>query len=415
MLDFSSHIATEWSHLKGKNIYVSCSAGVDSTVLAFVLKQLAFKVTVIHINYQLRGEDSDLDALFVKSFCRREQITCLQKTINLQGQLENGGNLQEIARNERYAWFKHITDSHPSNYIALGHHQDDQVETFFLNLGRKAGVMGLSCMLKEHKNIIRPLLDFSRIEIVEFANENGINWREDKSNASNKYRRNLVRNVLLPEIKSEIPSLDNSVLKLIKSFQKTQEDLFNKITPIVHNFNKQGFIKIERLHKLTDIEIIEFLRQLNQPGRAIAGLLKLSNTQKGKKLRWGANWLINEGDLLIESKSVQKNPALVLKTEQVDVLPNHFDKSELYLDKEAIQGELQVRTWNIGDRISPIGMNGSKLISDIISGAKLTTTQKETVIVVHDNEQIHWCVGFTVGRKAIASKNSKNLLKVTIS
>ena len=101
MLNLSSHIATEWNHLKGKNIYVSCSAGVDSTVLAFILKQLAFKVSVLHVNYQLRGEDSNLDALFVKAFCRRERITCLQKTINLQNQLENGGNLQETARNER--------------------------------------------------------------------------------------------------------------------------------------------------------------------------------------------------------------------------------------------------------------------------------------------------------------------------
>ena len=83
MLDISTHIANKWGHLKGKTIYVSCSAGVDSTVLAILLKRLGFKVIVIHINYQLRGKDSDLDALFVKSFCGRERITCLQKTYSL--------------------------------------------------------------------------------------------------------------------------------------------------------------------------------------------------------------------------------------------------------------------------------------------------------------------------------------------
>ncbi|MDG1146887.1 MAG: tRNA lysidine(34) synthetase TilS [Crocinitomicaceae bacterium] len=415
MLNLSSHIATEWNHLKGKNIYVSCSAGVDSTVLAFILKQLAFKVSVLHVNYQLRGEDSNLDALFVKAFCRRERITCLQKTINLQNQLENGGNLQETARNERYAWFKQIIDSNPDNYVALGHHQDDQVETFFLNLSRKSGLMGLSCMLKEHNNIIRPLLDFSRAEIIEYANQKEINWREDKSNTSNKYRRNLLRNVLLPELKSEIPSLDKSVLKLVRAFQHTQAEVSKKIQPITQRFIEQACIDIKKLNKLNDTETIEFLRQLNQPATAMAELLKLSNAQKGKKIKWGNSWLINEGEvLLLKQNSELKQPS-TLNIEQVTTLPTRFNKEVIYLDKQKTQGNLHVRLWQVGDRIYPVGMKGSRLISDIISDAKLTASQKEGVRVVHDDEQIHWCVGFTVGRKAIAEVDSKNMLKLTIS
>ncbi|MEJ6777313.1 MAG: tRNA lysidine(34) synthetase TilS [Crocinitomicaceae bacterium] len=415
MLDISTHIANKWGHLKGKTIYVSCSAGVDSTVLAILLKRLGFKVIVIHINYQLRGKDSDLDALFVKSFCGRERITCLQKTVCLQNQLEDGGNLQEIARNERYDWFKHIIYSNPNNYIALGHHQDDQVETFFLNIGRKAGIMGLSCMLKEHNNIIRPLLDFSRAEIIELAKADKIDWREDKTNASNKYRRNLLRNIVLPEIKSEIPSIDKSVLTLIQYFQKKQEEIMEKITPLTQGFIQRGLIEIESLKKLNNFESIEFLRQLNQPAKYISELLKLCKAQKGKKIKWGDNWLINEGDVLLEQKESQQNRNLKFTVEQVGSLPNDFDKNVIYLDKDKISGALQLRPWNIGDRIFLIGMKGSKLVSDVISDAKLTTTQKKSVIILHDNNEIHWCIGLTIGRKSIARASSKNIIKVTIS
>lgn len=415
MLDISTHIANKWGHLKGKTIYVSCSAGVDSTVLAILLKRLGFKVIVIHINYQLRGKDSDLDALFVKSFCGRERITCLQKTVCLQDQLEDGGNLQEIARNERYDWFKHIIYSNPNNYIALGHHQDDQVETFFLNIGRKAGIMGLSCMLKEHNNIIRPLLDFSRAEIIELAKADKIDWREDKTNASNKYRRNLLRNIILPEIKSEIPNIDKSVLTLIQYFQKKQEEIMEKITPLTQGFTQRGLIKIESLKKLNNFESIEFLRQLNQPLTSMGELLKLCKAQKGKKIKWGDNWLINEGNILLEQKENQQNRNIKFTVEQIGSLPNDFDKNVIYLDKDKISGPLKLRIWNIGDRIFPIGMKGSKLISDVISDAKLTTVQKKSVIVLYDSKEIHWCIGLTIGRKSIAKSSSKNIIKVTIS
>lgn len=415
MRDLSAHINAEWNHLGGKHIFVACSGGIDSTVLATVLKRLDFKVTVIHINYQLRGQDSDLDALFVKSFCRRERITCIQRTIPIHHQLAEGGNLQEIARNARYNWFNHIISQDSKNYIALGHHQDDQVETFLLNLGRKAGIMGLACMLKEHNSIIRPLLDFSRAEIVDYAIANDVQWREDKSNASNKYRRNLLRNVIIPEIKSTIPSIDQSIHLLIQSFQKTQEDIAEEVAPLVNTFKTQGHIETSIINELDNIKIIEFLRQLNQPASYLDELIKLAGTQKGKKLKWGNQWLINEGDVLRLSHKISEIPKLNLIIEEVESIPKTFDKRSIYLDASKIKGSLQIRTWNIGDRISPVGMKGSKLISDVFSDAKLTSKEKEMAIMIHDDTDIHWCYGLTVGRKAIAGVNSTSILKLTIS
>ena len=103
------------------------------------------------------------------------------------------------------------------------------------------------------------------------------------------------------------------------------------------------------------------------------------------------------------------------KVEKIKLLPNKFNKDEIYLDSNKLCGLLQLRKWDIGDRIFPIGMKGSKLVSDIISDAKLTSQEKESVFILHDDENIHWCVGLTIGRKAIAEENSKNILKITIS
>ena len=159
------HIESDWSHLKTNTLYVACSGGLDSIVLASVLSKLNFKVNVIHVNYQLRDQDSELDAQFVEAFCQSKSLPFKKRTVDLNSQLKDGGNLQELARNVRYDWFNEILSKSPENRVALAHHLNDQVETFFLNLARKSGVMGLACMPAENNGIIRPLLDFTKEEL----------------------------------------------------------------------------------------------------------------------------------------------------------------------------------------------------------------------------------------------------------
>ena len=190
MHNIVQHIKDKWASLQSKKVFVAASGGLDSSCLIYILNSLKFDIEVLHVNYNLRGEDSILDAKSLALFCASLNVKFSQKEIHLQEQLINRGNLQQIARDVRYNWFEEVSAENVNALIALGHHQDDQVETFFLNLARKSGVIGMAAMLEVNGKYIRPLLPFSKKELEAFAIENKINWREDVSNKSNKYRRN---------------------------------------------------------------------------------------------------------------------------------------------------------------------------------------------------------------------------------
>jgi tRNA(Ile)-lysidine synthase len=285
--------------------YVACSGGVDSMVLLTVLHQLGKTIHVLHVNYHLRGEASDLDQQLIEDFCNQHSIPYSINSVQLSKELENGGNLQDLARNVRYSFFKEKALEIHSK-IVLAHHADDQLELFLLNIARKSGVMGLSCMLPEYGRIIRPLLPFSKQEILEFAKKEGIVWREDASNQSNKYRRNSIRNVFLPEIEAQLPEFRESCLYLIEQFQKNQLEVEQKIKKFTHKILQENLLLYADFDLFTEVEQIELLRQLAIPFGFLKEFKKLRHAENGKRLqlkktkqlvirtKTGFKWQLNE-------------------------------------------------------------------------------------------------------------------------
>ena len=422
MQKFEQHIAEKLQDLSDKVLYVACSGGLDSICLTHALHSLGFDTRVVHVNYQLRGEDSEEDARFVEAFCEQHGIEFQKRTVDLAEQLQDGGNLQELARDYRYQWFKEIIDADKKNCVVLAHHADDQVETFFLNLARKSGVMGLACMPFENKGIYRPLLDFTKAQLKAYAEQSSLDWREDISNASNKYRRNLLRNEILPSVLNQVQGLDTSVLLIIEQFQRKQKELESTVAPLVESVFKDQALAIDQFTKLDSFEKIELARQLGQPASIALELVKLISSQKGKKVEFiqnensEFNYVIRERETLSFIPSAQKNmPKPTLVIEQTTTLPTSYSKETIYLDANIIQGELKLRTWKLGDRISPLGVKGTKLISDIIAEAYVPACEKEHVLVLHDDAHIHWCVGLKIGSKAIASDSSQQILKCSVT
>jgi tRNA(Ile)-lysidine synthase len=279
-----SDFQNNWSWLKNKKLFLACSGGVDSMVLLHLLVNADFQVSVLHVNYHLRGEDSSADEQFVKSTCEKLKLPFYLKSVDTkQILLEKGGNLQDVARKIRYDWFHEIIDQDVDNFILLAHHNDDQVETFFQHIARKSGILGLAGMLENHDQILRPLLTFSKDEILEFAKINEITWREDVSNAKNEYTRNKLRNILLPEVSNQIPTLKDSVLILVKAFQDTQQTLELKVNPIVLNILETQKWSHTNFDQLSEFEQVEVLRILGIRQTAISELSKLRKSQNKLK------------------------------------------------------------------------------------------------------------------------------------
>ena len=426
MHKLEQYIIEELTNYRNSHLYIACSGGLDSTVLLYLLNKNDFNVSAIHVNYQLRGEDSELDAAFIEHFCKENSIPFEKRIEAIKSQLNEGGNLQEIARNVRYKWFEEILSESKTNRILLAHHQDDQVETFLMNLGRKSGVMGLSCMLKDNEGYLRPLLNYPKQEILNYAVGEKISWREDKSNQSNKYTRNRLRNEFIPFLRREIPHINESIVYMVDQFQQLQNQTEKQIAPVLIRILETNEISDTEYKQLSQLEKVELFREIGQPLTIVAEIEKLS--QKGTMIPLIQNTTTNFTAIIKEENGysfyIKKSisiPELII--EEVDSIPSSFNKNEIYIDADKVSGELKIRPWKIGDRLKPIGMNGSKLISDILSDNKMAYIQKEMAYVIFDDTEIHWClsinqnncVGLKIGRSAIASPSSINTLKISIS
>ena len=421
MSNIYQHIIQKWAFLSSKKIFLACSGGVDSMTLLFVFIKAKWDIEVVHVNYNLRGQDSIDDQLLVQETCLNNKIPFHLKNIQLQPILDKkGGNLQEVARQIRYNFFNEKKIISTDNYIALGHHKDDQIETFFMHIARKSGIMGMACMKENNDRFIRPLLPFSKNEIIQFAKENNISWREDYSNKTNKYSRNILRNILIPEINNSLPEVTESVLFLIQKFQETQLELESKISPLVKDLKLNSTLSFTVYDSLSSFEKNELFRQLEQKARLQVEIEKLRSAQKGKKVALSTNSfqftsiIRDEESFALTLESITYNSIQNLIIEEIDHLPSTFSKEIIYLDSNKIKGKLTIRKWEIGDRMKPLGMKGSKLLSDIIKDAKIASHLKKDILIVKDEEKILWCVGIKIGAEAIANDNTEKIIKVSL-
>ncbi len=401
----------KWSFLSEKDIYLACSGGVDSMVLLYLIRQLPAKPVLLHVNYMLRGKESMDDENFVREYALHEKLILETKIADLSGQKTG---IQETARKIRHDWFSEKIQR-KNTVLLLAHQEDDQLETFFLNLARKSGNSGLACMLEIHEKTLRPLLEFSKQEIYDFARKKGISWREDRSNASNKYTRNRLRNEILPFLEKEIPDLRTSVMHLIEVFQENKKEVDDSVKDLVSDIQKNKALTLDRWHLLTVEQRISILKSFAYLPSQLPKIEKLEHAQKGKSVFSSSHQIIREEDAFYFKMRNTSTQEVQFMTEMVKQLPANFTKHEIYLDASKIKGELILRRWKKGDRISPLGMEGSKLISDIITDAKIPNALREEVLVLCDDQTIHWCVGLTIGRLALADQDSAHILKCLIS
>ena len=401
-------------------IILALSGGIDSMVLADMLLKSKTDFVLAHCNFHLRGEESDGDEQFVRDFAERNALTLYVKQFDTMSYAkEHGVSIEMAARELRYAWFEELRQQLGYDKIAVAHHADDQLETFFINLLRGAGIRGLKGMQRVNGNIIRPLLDKSREEIHQYAIENGIKWREDHTNAETQFLRNKIRHELLPVIDGISKEGRASILKSI-SHLASENELYRELVDekLFQIVKKDGEVqKTSHLSPLNSQLLFEWLRDYGFNSDQVHFIYEAMNGQPG------TSFFSPTHKVTIERDGVELTPICQHDKTQVELVyeqhPNDdnfvIDKSPevAQLDYDKLTFPLKLRMWQAGDRFYPLGMKGSRLLSDFMKDLKLTTRQKEECrVLTTAKDEIVWVVGRRVDERFKVTDKTKSILKI---
>lgn len=430
---FQNHIEQNFSQLKDNKLLLAVSGGIDSMVLLDLFQQLNYDIAIAHCNFQLRGMESDADELFVKSEAEKFSIPNYIIRFDTENySKENKLSIQLAARKLRYDWFQEII-SLGFDYVLTAHHLDDNVETFLINFIRGTGLEGLTGIPAQNANIVRPMLPFSREEIDNYAKANNIQWREDSSNASDKYFRNKLRHDIVPILKE----LNTGFLD---SFQNTLDHL-KQVESLVNDASKLVYEKVvEEKENRLEIHLKPLLEFQNYKAylyqwlkeygfSAWNDIYDLVEAQSGKQVFSETHILLKDREKLIlsERKSTDKSEVFFIESIESKVnIPlklrfckavNIFetDSNCIFVDESKLKFPLTIRKWKEGDYFYPSGMNGKKKLSKYFKDEKYSLLDKENQWLLCSEDQIVWVIGKRADNRYIAHETTtQNSIKIVL-
>jgi tRNA(Ile)-lysidine synthase len=412
------------------SIVVGLSGGMDSMTLLNVLQTLSFTVSAAHVNFSLRGIESDEDALFVKNYCQQSGIPFLEKKFDTKSYIEQTGtNIQSAARKLRYQWWEEIMQSGSFDFLATAHHHDDNVETLLMNLLRGSGLKGLKGIPEKRDYILRPLLHVTRKDIEEYARVNQIPFRSDSSNEKDDYLRNRIRHHIVPmlkEVAGEGDDLFTSTLQRLNEEWRAWEYQFTEWT--MHNTRQEGLdIHLDvKDHQYPFL--LKWLEEKGVPWKLAHDFVTSSVADKGKSLNYPPFRLYrsNEGFVLqterdeasvrIESPETIDigDHRLIIEKIALTSIDKTTDPYTEYIDADVITWPLTLRVWQPGDIFQPIGMQGrSKKIQDLLVDNKISIAEKNRLRVLTSSDQIIWVVGIRLDERVKISELTTNVLKLS--
>ncbi|MBT3753408.1 MAG: tRNA lysidine(34) synthetase TilS [Flavobacteriaceae bacterium] len=418
MLDlFKKHIDKEFSFLKSSKLLVCVSGGIDSMVLLNLFLKLEFSIGIAHCNFKLRGKESDLEEMFVKDYANENSLTFHSKSFVTK---LTKHSTQMAARTLRYNWFNEILISEKYDYIITAHHLDDSLETFIMNLSRASGIEGLTGIKPINNNLIRPLLIFSKQQILNFAKKNKIRWRVDSSNNKNDYMRNKIRNKIIPLMKELHPKfLDQS--KKSMDFLMGSKEILNKYCI---DFKNRNFLSINNeIHIpkeiILKIESNSFIFELfkDYNFKTPEEIINLCSSISGKLIRSNSHTLLSDRDKIVLKSNSSKDDCIyslningIIRPIVLSVSEGSFnckmDSKSLLLNKEDIYFPLTLRKWKEGDYFYPNGMNGKKMISKYFKDQKMSYFDKQNQWILCNDDDVLWIIGMRFDKRKYRSDNA---------
>ncbi len=452
---FVEYIKNENLFQKRDRLLLAVSGGIDSVVLCELCNQAGFGFEIAHCNFQLRGEESERDEVFVQSLGDLYSAKVFIKKFETQKYAaEKKVSIQVAARELRYEWFDKLTSlprekrqqatsdfpetlyiTYRTSYILTAHHANDNIETLLMNFFKGTGIKGLYAILPKQGKIIRPLLFAKKKDIISFAKENNLSFVEDSSNLSDKYTRNYFRNQLIPSIQKVFPEVEDNLLHNVERFKDTemlyqQAIQFHKKKLLEYKHN-EIHIPLLKLLKAVPLRTIlyEIIKEYGFTAHQTDEVLHLLKSGSGKyvsssthKIIKDRKWIIisshntkEASNILIDAdnkKIVFENGQLELtKIEKTDTLLS-TENSIAMLDANNIIYPLLLRKWKQGDYFYPLGMKKKKKLSRFFIDQKLSLTDKEKIWVIESNNRIVWIVGRRIDDRFKITPATKKIIAI---
>jgi len=431
---------------KGDRLLVALSGGADSVfLLSFLLKykkRFDLKLAAFHLNHNLRGKEAIDDERFCHSFTKQNKIEYFSASKNVKAfAKKNKISFEEAGRKLRYSELERIAIKNGFNKIATAHNANDNTETVLLNLIKGTGLKGIAGIPVKRDKIIRPILVITREEILLYLGKKKIPFRTDSSNLSNEFERNFLRNEVIPDLRDRLnPRLDNTLLKSSKVFRSIsavlEKQIEAKIIDAVEFKGKQLSINIDEILKLDENLIGEFFKKtvpayfpVELSNENIKALTTLIKKQKGRSVALSEGltayresnrilisrkkkYEIKEVEISVgSSKKISGGLISINKVFLKNVKKNKNSSIE-YISGDDITGKFTLRTWKDGDRFYPLGMKGSKKISDFLTEQRIPSYKKKEQLVLTNSGKIVWVVGLRLDDMFKLKANSKKVFNL---
>ena len=440
--DFLAYIKEHKLFTNKQNLLLAVSGGLDSMVLLDLCLKTGFQISVAHCNFNLRGTESDGDAALVKDVCCNNAVPFYYKNFETSDYANSHKvSTQVAARELRYQWFQELLDDikiktgFPA-FCLTAHHANDDVETLLMNFFKGTGMAGLKGILPIQNRIIRPLLFAEKKELEVYARENNITYREDSSNAFNKYTRNYFRNKLLPDIETVFPQVVENLKNNLQRFKAANEiydeAIEKKLAKLMQHKEDNIEMAIPTLENNVgkDALIFELAKKFNFKAAQVESLKSLLASETGKFILSATHRILKNRKWLIISPLENERQAIYIINESDTTVK--FGEAELVITKEKapvkidvsssiaqlsakeIKFPLLLRKRKAGDYFYPLGMNKKKKISKYLSDLKLSTLQKETIWLLESDKKILWVVGHAIDDRFKIKPTSTNILTLVL-
>jgi tRNA(Ile)-lysidine synthase len=424
---------------KGEKVLLAISGGIDSMVMLHLFMQSSIPFEVAHCNFMLRQAESEGDEAFIDSFCKQHEIKLhIEHFDTLVYAHENTISIQMAARALRYNWFDSVCQENGIQLIATAHHQNDVAETMLINIVRGTGIAGIHGILPKQKNIIRPLLFANKIDITHFAKLNKINYRTDSSNEKDTYWRNKIRHHVLPVFNELNPNNIDSFYRLSQKIQASELLIQERLQELKqeYTYTKGDKLYIDKKvshHFSAKVILFDMISPFGFHEEHIDKILSNRELTTGNSFLSHTHEMLFVEDYFIIAplKNNLFKKQLVITHEEQSITSNNyqfdiklsnkvptvFSKDYFYLDADVTGSSFTMRSIQTGDKFTPLGLKGKKLISDYLTDKKIDKFDKKSCLVLLSTKtnDIVCLLPFQIGDTYKISPSTKSVIAIKYS